>query len=209
MQPHAGGHNAARAESSVDATRFHGCHHHALCCISILWGVNLVCLQLPVICSLLAFEGCSLVPSTCSTWVCGAVRRLPLRQYALLCSAQYIPRIRTPTLLLAATDDLFVWCIPACRSEAGLGQAPALHDLQHCVSCTLPPGSACWVRVRTGPGLAVCRVPALHVQSAAEIRLRQLVLATEESSPVERRMCLHRRMPGESCLQHAGFAGGG
>ena len=144
MQPHAGGHNAARAESSVDATRCHGCHHHALCCISILWGVNLVCLQLPVICSLLAFEGCSLVPSTCSTWVCGAVRRLPLRQYALLCSAQYIPRIRTPTLLLAATDDLFVWCIPACRSEAGLGQAPALHDLQHCVSCTLPPGSACW-----------------------------------------------------------------
>ena len=24
-------------------------------------------------------------------------------------SAQYIPRIRTPTLLLSATDDLFVW----------------------------------------------------------------------------------------------------
>jgi len=100
----------------------------------------LVCLQFPVVCSLLAIKGCSLVPSTCSTWVCGAVRRLPLRQYALLCSAQYIPRIRTPTLLLAATDDLFVWCIPACISEAGLGQAPAVHDPQYCVSCTLPPG---------------------------------------------------------------------
>ena len=30
--------------------------------------------------------------------------------YGAAHSAQYLPRIRTPTLLLSATDDLFVWC---------------------------------------------------------------------------------------------------
>ncbi len=33
--------------------------------------------------------------------------------YAAAHSAQYLPRIRVPTLLLAATDDLFVWCAAA------------------------------------------------------------------------------------------------
>lgn len=33
--------------------------------------------------------------------------------YAAAHSAQYLPHIRVPTLLLAATDDLFVWCAAA------------------------------------------------------------------------------------------------
>ena len=33
--------------------------------------------------------------------------------YAAAHSAQYLPLIRVPTLLLAATDDLFVWCAAA------------------------------------------------------------------------------------------------